>query len=133
MDINRYNRISNELKKGFIRTSVKAHIPTPTERDYKRGYIVRYFVQSTSNTSAPVYEVNGTGYSKFTSNPYYKTVELDWRLTGKREDVRKSNKVSIQIASETMSRLKLYLPNLVQFYDASYYTEPTLDKPTVNN
>jgi len=129
MDKSRYNKIARNLSTRDITNTVKPSIPTPTESDYERGYIVRYFVQLLTNKSAPVYEVNGTGFSKFSSNPYYNGVQIDWRLTGKREDVKESNKRSIQIVSPIIPRLKLYLPNLVQFYDPSYYTEPTPERP----
>jgi hypothetical protein len=30
--------------------TINAHIPTPTEFDYKRGFIERYFVQKVNDT-----------------------------------------------------------------------------------
>lgn len=119
MSLDRYNRIT-KVNKNQLRANPVPFIPSPTERDYQTGYIVRYFAQSVNNKSAPIIEIKREGYSKFSTNPYYNTVRLDWRLTGDREDVRKSNKTSVYIASKTMSRIKLYLPNLVQFYDPSY-------------
>ena len=113
--IDRYNQIS-EKGDNFNPIRRKPFIPTPKEKDYTKGYIVRYFVHSVANESTPIFEVNKQGYLKYSINSFYKTVQLDWRLTGSIEDVRKSNRESIRIASTTISKLPLYLPNLLQFH-----------------
>jgi len=113
--IDRYNQISDKGD-NFNPIRRKPFIPTPKEKDYKKGYIVRYFVHSVANESTPIFEVNKQGYLKYSINSFYKTVQLDWRLTGSIEDVRKSNRESIRIASTTISKLPLYLPNLLQFH-----------------
>lgn len=113
--IDRYNEISN-LDDNFKPIRRKPFIPQPNEKDYKRGYITRYFVHSTNNVSSPVFEVNLQGFLKYSVNAFYKTVKLDWRLIGSREDIKKSNSESVRIASQTIPKLKLYLPNLLQFF-----------------
>jgi hypothetical protein len=40
---------------------------------------------------------------------------LDWRLTGTKEEIKKSNSASIRLASAKMPKIALYLPNLIQF------------------
>jgi hypothetical protein len=41
---------------------------------------------------------------------------LDWRLTGDPIDIKKSNTESLRIASKTIPKISLYLPNLLQFH-----------------
>lgn len=118
MDINRYNNIT-KINKRIVQTTPKAFIPKPTEKDYSRGYIIRYFVQSVNNKTSRIVEVNSSGYSKFSKNPFYATVDLDWRITGDRDEVKRSNKASIRISSDEIPKLKLYLPNLLQFHEKS--------------
>lgn len=113
--INRYNQILSD-KKDYKSIKINSFLPKPNEEEYRSGYIVRYFIQSSNNQSMPVYEVDINGYRKYTSNPFFTTVELDWRLTGELESVKSSNKESIRIASQTIPNLKYYLPNLLQFY-----------------
>lgn len=113
--IDRYNEIS-QRDDNFNPIRRKPFIPIPKEKDYKKGYIVRYFVHSVNNQSTPIFEVNKQGYLKYSVNSFYNTVSLDWRLTGSIEDVKKSNRESVRIASETISKLPLYLPNLLQFH-----------------
>lgn len=117
--INRYNEISRNLNKQKVSQHPTAFIPSPTEKDYKRGYIVRYFTQSANNSSMPIIEVKNSGYAKFTANPFFKTVKLDWRLIGNEDEVKKSNKTSIRLASKRIPRIKLYLPNRLQFHKKS--------------
>jgi len=113
--IDRYKQILKDGK-DFKPSEIKSFLPNPTEDEYKSGYIVRYFVQSTTNNKLPIYEVNPSGFVKYTSHPHFTTVELDWRLTGKLDEVKKSNRESVRIASQIIPKLKLYLPNLLQFY-----------------
>ena len=116
-------------KKG-IKTSVpiSAYIPSPSEIDYKRGYIRRFFAQSTNDKTSPIIEISSDSFNRFSRSTLYRTVTLRWRIKGPLEPVfnlnneitdkgvRESNKVAIRIASEKIKNLKLYLPNFLQFY-----------------
>jgi hypothetical protein len=115
MSIDRYNNIN---RKGieYDYGSIKTFLPNPKEDDYKSGYIVRYFIQSTNNKSTPIYEINKSSYLTYAANPFFVNVKLDWRLTGTPEDIKKSNRESVRIASKTISKISLYLPNLLQFH-----------------
>ena len=115
MSIDRYNNIN---RKGieYDYESIKTFLPSPTESDYKVGYIVRYFIKLTNNPSAPIYEISKTSYLEYAINPFFLTIQMDWRLTGSIQDVKKSNRESIRIASKTIPKLALYLPNLLQFH-----------------
>lgn len=115
MDTDRYRDLS-KVPNTYFNTKVVAHIPTPTENEYIRGYLIRYFIQKLNDTTSPIYEVKTQSVNKFSANPFYVTVSLDWRLTGTREEIKLSNSESVRIASEIIPKLKLYLPNLLQFY-----------------
>jgi hypothetical protein len=113
--IDRYNEITSK-DDNFNPIRRKPFIPNPKEGDYKRGYIVRYFVHSVNNQSTPIFEVNKQGYLKYSINSFYTTVTLDWRLTGSNDVIKKSNRESVRIASQTIPKISLYLPNLLQFH-----------------
>lgn len=104
------------IKKSFNTKPIKTHVPTPSESDYQRGYINRFFCRKNNNLSAPILEVDSDVFFSTSSNPEYRTVSIRWRISGKPEDVRISNTSSIKIGTEIISNLKLYLPNLLQFY-----------------
>ena len=127
MDINkRYNKLNSNLMLQAERTP-KSHIPTPTDKDYKRGYIVRYFVQRANDNFTPIFEVNSTEYNQLRRTSIFSSTSLRWRISGspnpvynlidelKDMGVLKSNEISIKMASTVMNKLQLYLPNLLQF------------------
>ena len=126
MDINRYNKISkNKLQ---VRYNIETIIPRPSDKDYSRGYIRRYFVQKLNDKGSPIYEVDSSTRSYYNSKPHFSTVQLKWRIFGPTrphydskgniidKSVSESNRIAIRLASDEMPNLKLYLPNLLQFY-----------------
>tara|TARA_B100000780_G_scaffold198866_1_gene140678 strand:- start:893 stop:1279 length:387 start_codon:yes stop_codon:yes gene_type:complete len=126
MDIKRYNIIRKDST--TIDFNVTTHIPVITEKDIKRGYITRYFIQKTNDKGAPIYEVNRSTNSYYSSKPHFMSVKLRWRITGPMEvqydsigtiiekPVSESNRISIKMVAYEIPNLKLYLPNLLQFY-----------------
>jgi hypothetical protein len=126
MDINRYNKISKS--KPRVKYNVETHIPIPKDKDYTRGYIRRYFVQKLNDKGSPIYEVNNTLKSYYSSKPQFSTVELRWRISGPKtpeydskgividKSVSESNRIAIKLHANEIPNLKLYLPNLLQFY-----------------
>jgi hypothetical protein len=115
MDTDRYRDLS-KVPNTYLNTKIIAYIPIPSETEYLRGYVVRYFIQKLNDTTAPIYEIKTQAVSKFSANPFYVTVSLDWRITGTREEIKASNSESVRIASNVIPKLQLYLPNLLQFY-----------------
>lgn len=115
MSLDRYKNIIR-LPKDFKFLKKRPYIPELTDIDYKRGYVERYFIQKSNDKTSPIYEVNSNGFSKFSKNPFWVTVALDWRLVGTIDEIKNSNSTSIRIASQTIPRIQLYLPNLLQFH-----------------
>ena len=113
MSIGRYKRINKNIRE--FSSQVQTSIPSPTEKDYKRGYIKRYFIQRANDSNSTIYEVSKDFFSSISSNSLFLNTSLDWRIVGEDSDVKKSNSESIRIASHRMKKLKLYLPNLLQF------------------
>jgi hypothetical protein len=122
-----YNKLTqNKLFR--LRTNIETHIPNPTAEEYKRGWVTRYFIQKTNDKTSPIFEVNSHQFSKSLSNDLYTTVSIRWRITGPKEtiydsvgnvkekSVSESNRIAIQLVYDRIPNLKLYLPNLLQFY-----------------
>ena len=111
-----------------LKENVNAHIPNPTEFDYKRGWIRRFFVQRTNDKGATIYEVDSSEYTRLTSKDIFTIISLKWRISGPKstqydskgnvmdKGVKESNRIAIQLVSDKIPNLKLYLPNLLQFY-----------------
>ncbi len=87
IDLNRYKKVGKP-DSIYQSVKVKTHIPTPAEIDYKRGYIVRYFVQKANDTESEIYEVDYIGFSKVIDNPFFAKVNLNWRLKGTDDQIK---------------------------------------------
>jgi hypothetical protein len=116
IDINRYNKISDNDIADFLIRKIQTSVPSPNVDDYRIGYIQRYFIQKRNDESAYIYEVEKLAYSDVMDNPFFKGVILKWKISGNREEVREMNQKSVSYASKDMKALPLYLPNYLQFH-----------------
>lgn len=105
-------------------------IPVPSETDYDVGFIRRYFTKKANDRNAYVFEISEKVYTEYLNNndSFWVIANLKWRIKGPidktfKEDgtikdigVRESNKAALGLASATIPNIKLYLPNLLQFY-----------------
>jgi hypothetical protein len=115
MDINRFEQISKAKGQLYSEKVISAHLPTIKDSDYKRGYIERYFIQKSNDTEAKIIEVDFNGFRKFSNNPFYNSVSLEWRLKGEDDEIKESNLKSVKRHYAAMPKLQIYLPNLLQF------------------
>ena len=107
---------------------IKAFIPVPTELDRKKGYIRRYFIQKTNDKGSPIFEISVKSVSEYSTSPLFTIVDVKWRIKGPKEpkyddkgnivdkSVQESNRIAIRLVAHKIPNLKLYLPNLLQFY-----------------
>ena len=114
MDIDRYSEIANNGST-FDEKVISAHIPTPTELDYNRGYIVRYFIQKANDSKSRIVEVDYIGYKKFVGDVFYTAVTLDWKIKGNDAEIADCNFKSIKTVINKIPLIQSYLPNLKQF------------------
>jgi hypothetical protein len=127
-NIESYKKLKNYKPFGGLKDKVTTHIPEPTDIDYKRGWVRRYFAQKTNDKTAPIYEISSAEYIKVTSKEIFTVVALKWRIAGPKDaqydskgnvmdkGVRESNRVAISLESDKIPNLKMYLPNLLQFH-----------------
>jgi len=106
----------------------KTIVPSPSELDYDNGFIRRYFIQKTNDSSGFVFEISHEIYQYYSDNPFWKVADLKWRITGPKETVYNkigelsdigvqiTNKQIINLTSKKIRNIGLYLPNLLQFH-----------------
>jgi hypothetical protein len=118
INIRKYKRLTIEQNEliGLYPDTIKTHIPSPDENDFKKGYITRYFAQKANDESSYVFEIDKDEYGNLVTNPFFLTVKLNWRLNGSIEQIKDSNSKSVMLASNTLKSIYLYLPNKLQFY-----------------
>jgi hypothetical protein len=116
IQISKYTVVSDGRAQFDNIPTIIVYIPSPTQFDYKRGFIERYFVQKINDTDSFIYEVDSTMYQTSLTTPFYKSVKLKWKISGDADKARESNKVSVRLVSSYMKSLILYLPNYLQFH-----------------
>jgi len=124
-NLERYKSLN---RKPLNQKEISTHIPTPNEVDYNRGFIKRCFIQKTNDKGSPIFEVKVNKLGVYSKNPLYTTVTIKWRIKGPLETqynnkgniidkaVTESNRIAIKLVAHKIPNLKLYLPNLLQFY-----------------
>ena len=122
-----YNDVSKSSD-FFVIKYPKTIVPSPKDSDYQIGFIRRYFVRKANEPEGHIFEVDSTVYVEYTKNPFWKGDSIKWRISGPLEPkfnskgeledkgVSDSNKAGIAAASTILKNIKLYLPNLLQFY-----------------
>lgn len=110
----RYNKLNNNLTE-YKLPEIITNVPSPTDNDYKVGYIKRYFIQKSNDNTAYIYEVDKSNFLNFEISPYFKTTIIHWRISGSSDEISQSNAKSIKIGMQTIPSLHLYLPNTLQF------------------
>jgi hypothetical protein len=107
--------LRGQNKEKIVNHNIITHIPTPDYLDFRRGYIIRYFIQRFNDNNATIYEVNEKQFQKYLIDGFYNSVFLEWRLTGNFDEINISNEKSVKLASKKMPALILHLPNYLQF------------------
>lgn len=114
-DIRRYRRLNPKQQIGLKNFGIKTFVPSPSDRDYRRGYITRHFVRKLNDPNSFIFEVNKEELSRIQANPTYLTVSLDWRISGTEREIKESNRKSLRQASNVIKNIPLFLPNHKQF------------------
>jgi hypothetical protein len=115
MDLTRYNKVAANIGSDFREKRISPYVPMPTDLDYERGYIVRYFIQKANDTQSRITEVDYIGYSKFVEDAFYATTSLDWKIKGTDEEIKECNFKSVKTGIDKIPLIQSYLPNLMQF------------------
>jgi hypothetical protein len=110
----RYKKLNNNLSE-YNLPEISAYIPAPTEIEYKRGYIQRYFVQKSNDINSYIFEVNKYNFASLQINPYFTIVAILWKISGKPDEIMDANSKSIKIGNKTIPSLHKYLQNTLQF------------------
>lgn len=128
--LNTFGGIYNSIKKIPIQTVPKQYLPSPTDLDYQRGFILRYFMKRKNGKADTIKEISKDEYDKMKINVLYKRVEISWKITGKLKDdmsnpnmpvygIEDTNKRMIDSKLKEFEDLDKYLTNLSQFAKVS--------------
>ena len=122
-----YSKVANNLNLFKIDTP-NTIVPSPTDTDYQLGFIRRYFCQKANDSHSYIFEIDEDEYEKLQESPFWKVLDMKWRISGPSEKIYKddgsvsdigvnaSNKAVISLSSLKIKNISLYLPNTKQFY-----------------
>ena len=108
----RSGAITGTHSKNTISGKPNSHYPQPTEDDYKKGYIIRYFTKK-ENEAGFITEISEDTYNAIINGNadfdirLYQTTTILWKLTGTLRSVRYSQYNIIPGIIETNERLTL--------------------------
>lgn len=102
-------------------------IPKPTDQDYTRGFITRYFVKRVNGDESTIKELDENSYSELEDNPLYILEEGTWYITGVVDDitlpgglvipgVSTNNRATISRINKAIPGVDRYLADPLQFF-----------------
>lgn len=132
LDIN--NNDYNSLKSPQLARLIDPtpYTPKPTEEDYKKGKITRYFARQRNGTQFKIMEINQETYDNLSNNrgglnySLWKVISIFWQISGPLRDERvnnirtragiiDTNQRVLDNAEKNFIGIKQYLTNLTQF------------------
>jgi len=124
----------NSLKSNKLATLIDPipYTPKPTEEDYKRGKITRYFARQRNGIQFKIMEINQQTYDNMVNNrgglntSIWKVISIFWQISGPLRDERvgnirtragiiDTNQRVLDNAEKNFIGLKQYLTDLKQF------------------
>lgn len=122
-----YDSITNN-KFSFLQKEIipQPYYPIPSQQDYSRGFLIRYFTKRTGGSAKDIMEISGADYTNISSNVLYLSASLQWKLTGPAHDQVKDLNNTVYGVLDTNTRtvssnesilpgITLYLSNLAEF------------------
>lgn len=117
------NRIPslNNLSK---QQDLRPRIVLPSDEDYKRGFMTRYFAKKLNLEQIQIFEINKPDYDSVQNNedkfyPIYQVISMDWKITGPNYDdysndlmpvygIIDTNRRTLEIKEQEMRGIKKY-------------------------
>ena len=129
--------IRNNLSTTRIPGKPNTYYPQPTEDDYKKGYVIRYFTKK-ENERGFITEINEAEYNSIVNGTadydisLYQTTKILWKLTGPLKSTRTSQYNVIPGIIDTNERLTISSDKnflgIVDYIGGDYakYARPTM-------
>jgi len=112
----RYKSAKSNLQREIY---LKPYMHIMTDAKRKSGSISRAFATYMFNKDKSIFEID-PAQSSIAS--FYKTVKINWIVSGIKEQVRKTNQESLEVANETLEGMRFLLDPL-EFYDVVEETD----------
>jgi hypothetical protein len=139
------NVVYDRLKSKTNYVAPHAVFPVPTLENYQAGKLTRYFIRRRNSSNfADVFEIDKDQFLKWRKpkkgiDPdLYEVLELDWKLTGPRNDIKQdantifgvedTNKRIVQLKNKDFPGLKEYLTDYIELSIHSRFVSADIKK-----
>ena len=99
--------------------------PDITDKDYTKGFVIRYFVKKANDINAQVFEISKSDFNK--NLTLYDKIKLNWIILGIKEEVLLGNLKTMDFKEKQFKGISKMLFSL-QFWRPSKGTSQTLEK-----
>ena len=126
---NAYSQI-NTNNSALIKYGIdpESFTPLPTDQDYRRGSINRYFAKRITEKPPSIKEISESAYNSLSSKDgkynysIWRIYQLTWRISGSKPQVSNTNQNIVNRANKDFRGVRAYLRKLDQFYKAPVET-----------
>ena len=99
--------------------------PDITDKDYTKGFVIRYFVKKANDINAQVFEISKSDFNK--NLTLYDKIKLNWIILGIKEEVLLGNLKTMDFKEKQFKGIsKILFP--LQYWRPSKGTLQTLEK-----
>ena len=99
--------------------------PDITDKDYTKGFVIRYFVKKANDINAQVFEISKSDFNK--NLTLYDKIKLNWIILGIKEEVLLGNLKTMDFKEKQFKGIsKILFP--LQYWRPSKGTSQTLEK-----
>jgi hypothetical protein len=121
--------------KGYSRDMEYAivYFPEPSEKDYKKTFMFRYFARQANSPTAPIVEISKDQYISWGNigsgldNAFYIVLKIIWKIRGRlngytdtqgiyHKGIQEANNDTLDLVEEKLPGIKDKLGNILEFY-----------------
>ena len=113
-----YDFLESKFTKREINYAIN-YYPKITDKDLKKGFIIRYFVQQWNDLKSQIIEIDKKQFDKVDKG-FYQVIKLKWLIIGNTDIIRRNNLEEVRNIAKTMPMISFRLANLMELYNSGY-------------
>ena len=113
-----YDSLESQFTKREINYAID-YYPKITNKDLKKGFIIRYFAQQWNDSKSRIIEIDKNQSNKIDKG-FYQIIKLKWLIVGNINIIRRNNLEEINNSAKIMHMISFRLTNLIELYNSEY-------------
>lgn len=117
--IDDYKRARNNIPV-FYGHFARSFVPKPEIKDFKNGFIIRYFAKQRNNPRANIVEIDKGQFHSHSevgglNTTFYNVISMRWKIIGTLQNIQSTNFNSVENTEVLMQGITKKAGNLIQF------------------